>query len=89
MASIGPRPPMPVETSAPALDRHLLRGALQRELKSVGCYHGEINGAVDRLNAPSHEDVHRSCQCETTRQRAGIKCPSPAEGTGISPVMNA
>ena len=44
VASIGPRPPMPVETSAPALDRGSLTRALQRELKSVGCYNGEING---------------------------------------------
>jgi hypothetical protein len=63
VASIGPRPPMPVETSAPALDRGSLTRALQRELKRVGCYHGEINGAwtastrqamktfVDRANA--------------------------------------
>jgi hypothetical protein len=44
VASIGPRAPLPVETSAPALDRRSLTRALQREVKSVGCYHGEING---------------------------------------------
>jgi len=45
VASIGPRPPLPVRTSAPDFDRGTLTRALQRELKSVSCYHGEINGA--------------------------------------------
>ena len=44
VASIGPRPQLPAEASAPAVDRGFLTRALQRELKSVGCYHGEING---------------------------------------------
>jgi len=44
VASIGPRRPLPVETSAPAFDRGTLTRALQRELMSAGCYHGEING---------------------------------------------
>lgn len=43
VASIGSRPPLPV-ASAPAFDRGTLTRAVQRELKSVGCYHGEING---------------------------------------------
>ena len=63
VASISPRPRLPAETSAPALNREPLTRELQRELKSVGCYHGEINGVwtaftrqamkmfIDRANA--------------------------------------
>ena len=43
--SISPHAPLPVGTSAPpAIDRGPLTRDLQRELKSMGCYHGEING---------------------------------------------
>ena len=44
VASSSPRPPLPAHTSASALDRGPLTRELQRELKSRGCYHGEING---------------------------------------------
>lgn len=36
--------PLRPETTARPLDRVSLTRALQRELKRVGCYHGEING---------------------------------------------
>jgi hypothetical protein len=41
---ISHRSPPPAETSASALDKGSLTRALQRELKNLGCYHGEING---------------------------------------------
>jgi len=44
VASISPRRQLPAETSAPALNRGALVRELQRELKGVGCYHGEVNG---------------------------------------------
>jgi peptidoglycan hydrolase-like protein with peptidoglycan-binding domain len=44
VASISSRPPMPAEVSVRALNGGPLTRELQRELKSLGCYHGEING---------------------------------------------
>src|SRR5262245_28554531 len=38
------RVPLPTQTAVPALDHASLARSLQRELKRVGCYHGEING---------------------------------------------
>lgn len=43
-AALSPWLPLPPETNARPLDRVSLTRALQRELKRVGCYHGEING---------------------------------------------
>jgi hypothetical protein len=38
------RLPLPTQTAEPVLDRASLTRALQRELKRVGCYRGDING---------------------------------------------
>jgi lipoprotein-anchoring transpeptidase ErfK/SrfK len=44
VASPDRRVPLPAPTVAVALDRVSLTRALQRELKRLGCYHGEIDG---------------------------------------------
>lgn len=57
------RAPLRTQSAEPALDRVALTRALQRELKRVGCYHGDINGVwtestqqaiktfIERINA--------------------------------------
>jgi len=44
IATIRPRPPLSVQTVPPPLDGVSLTRALQRELKKIGCYRGDING---------------------------------------------
>jgi hypothetical protein len=62
-SATSPRVPLRTQTAEPALDRVALTRALQRELKGVGCYHGDINGVwtdstrqamnafIERINA--------------------------------------
>ncbi len=44
IATIRPRPPLSVQTVPPPLDGVSLTRALQRELKKIGCYRGDVNG---------------------------------------------
>lgn len=44
IATIRPRTPLSVQTVSPPLDEMSLTRALQRELKKIGCYRGDING---------------------------------------------
>jgi hypothetical protein len=44
IATIRPRTPLSVQTVRPPLDRLSLTRTLQRELKKIGCYRGDING---------------------------------------------
>ena len=44
IATIRPQPPLSVQTVPPPLDGVSLTRALQRELKKIGCYRGDVNG---------------------------------------------
>ena len=44
IVTIRPRPPLSVQTVPPPLEGVSLTRALQRELKKIGCYQGDING---------------------------------------------
>lgn len=48
IATIRPRTPLSLQTVPPPLDGVSLTRALQRELKKIGCYRGDINGVWTR-----------------------------------------